>query len=341
MGDKETKEGTIELWGNTFKKVESGLDVDEVNEYIKKIVSERDKLINRQEHLAALAELAEKTVTEADKMAERIKEEAKVQAEEEAKGILEEAEKQAQQIVDEKTSEVVENAQKDIEAMKLEASESSQRLLKENIEKLQINIMDVIDETFKEMMTQAESLHKDINKGGEVKNKASSDNDGDDNGEATNYKDEAGDNGNIPAKDERNVNVEVQDTTETEEIEEEQFVSKTDWWATENQEWIVVEFLPPRDQDGIEEIEKYINGLSEVSTTEIVTMVDKTWIKVLINKENDLIKKLNKLPEIQQVYEVEGDEFRKIGVELDLTSSIDMSRSKLNRNFSNILSRQR
>lgn len=96
MAEKETKEDTVELWGNTFKRVETGLDENEVNAYIKKLVGERDKLLNRQEHLSALAELAEKTVTEADKMAERIKEEAKVQAEEEAKEILAEAEKQAQ-----------------------------------------------------------------------------------------------------------------------------------------------------------------------------------------------------------------------------------------------------
>jgi cell division septum initiation protein DivIVA len=341
MSDKEVKEDTVELWGNTFKKVESGLDVEEVNAYIKKVVGERDKLLNRQEHLAALAELAEKTVTEADKMAERIKEEAKVQAEEEAKGILEEAEKQAQQIVDEKTSEAVENAQKDIEVMKLEANESSQKLLKDNIEKLQINIMDVIDVTFKEIMSQAESLHKDTAKDGEAKNKKSADYDGNGSGEVKDYKGESGNKGNSPDKDEKDVKVEVQNTKETEEIEEEQLVSKTDWWATENQEWIVVEFLPPRDQDGIEQIEKYINGLPEVNTTEIVTMVDKTWIKVLINKENDLMNKLNNLNEIQQVYEVEEDEYRKMEVELDLTSSIDMSRNKLNRNFSNILSRQR
>ena len=70
-------------------------------------------------------------------------------------------------------------------------------------------------------------------------------------------------------------------------------------------------------------------------------MVDKTWIRVLVNKKINLIKKLEALPEIQQVYEVTEDEYKKIGVELVLNSSIDVSRHKLNRNFSDILSKRR
>lgn len=341
MKEKEDKAGSVELWGRIFKRVESGLDEDEVNSFIKQLMSERDKLLTRQEHLSSLAELAEKTVTEADSMANRIKEEAKTKAEDEAKGILAEAEKQAERIIEERIADTVTIAQKEIEAIRSDAEKNSRTLLKENIEKLQSNMMDVIGETFREILAQAENFKCEV---------TSLEVSGDGQSSELNEKsDESGvnkerDSSNIadsPATDEKTVKVEVLDTTDTGGVEEEQPVSKIDWWTTEDEEWVVLEFLPPRDQDGIDEIKNYLDSLPEINTTEIITMVDKTWIRVLVSKQTDLIKKLEALSEIQQVYEVEEDEYKKIGVELVLTSSIDVSRNKLNRNFSDIFSKRR
>lgn len=225
--------------------------------------------------------------------------------------------------------------------MMLDAHNDSQQFLKDNIEKLQINIMDVIDETFKEMMVQAKSLHKEKVSVSDRTDEPVFNHDNGGNGKVKDIGEDIINNNSPSKSDEKAVRNEAAEKQDNTEAEEEQAVLKTDWWATEDQEWAVLEFLPPRDQDGIENIKQYIDSLPEVNTTEIDTMVDKTWIKVLINKENDLIKKLDKLPEIQQIYEVEGDEYRKFEIELDLTSSIDMSRNKLNRNFSNILSKQR
>ena len=82
--NENSKEGSVELWGHIFTKKKLGLDEDEVVSFVNDLINERDKLSERQGHLTYLAELAEKTVAEADKIANRIKEESKSQAEAEA-----------------------------------------------------------------------------------------------------------------------------------------------------------------------------------------------------------------------------------------------------------------
>ena len=65
-----------ELWGREFNIVKNGLSEDQVVSYVNQLVSEHDMLIQRQEHLSSLTKLAEKTVAEAEKLAEEIKTEA-------------------------------------------------------------------------------------------------------------------------------------------------------------------------------------------------------------------------------------------------------------------------
>ena len=56
------------------------------------LAGERDSLIKRQEHLSSLAQLAERTVAEADEVAANIKEKATSEAENAAKAIIASAE---------------------------------------------------------------------------------------------------------------------------------------------------------------------------------------------------------------------------------------------------------
>jgi F0F1-type ATP synthase membrane subunit b/b' len=123
----------VELWGREFNIVKSGLSEAQVVSFVNDLVKQHDMLLQRQEHLAALTKLAERTVTEADKLADEAKQEAADQAKaeaakiladaegrakDEAARIIAEAEARAQQIVKEKEAKVMATATEQAEAIK-------------------------------------------------------------------------------------------------------------------------------------------------------------------------------------------------------------------------------
>ena len=77
MGRNSDKNGFVELGGYEFRRVSNGLDEAQVKSSINKLISQRDKFRQHAEHLSSLSKLAEKTVAEADKLAEEIKTETK------------------------------------------------------------------------------------------------------------------------------------------------------------------------------------------------------------------------------------------------------------------------
>jgi F0F1-type ATP synthase membrane subunit b/b' len=82
----------VELWGREFNIVRTGLSEAQVVSFVNELVKQHDVLLQRQEHLATLTRLAERTVSEADKLAEDIKIEARKQAEDEAAKLIADAE---------------------------------------------------------------------------------------------------------------------------------------------------------------------------------------------------------------------------------------------------------
>jgi hypothetical protein len=76
------QKGVTQLFGCDFTVVESGLDAEQVSEYIQKLKTERDKLWaesneykKHEDHYESLQRLAKKTVMEADTLAEEIRSE--------------------------------------------------------------------------------------------------------------------------------------------------------------------------------------------------------------------------------------------------------------------------
>ncbi len=107
MGKNRNMADTIELWGHSFQRTSNGLDEEQVVSFVSEIISQRDKLIKRQEHIDLLNQLAERTVAAADDMANQVKEEALGQAKAEADDIISKVEEQAQQLIDEKRAVVI------------------------------------------------------------------------------------------------------------------------------------------------------------------------------------------------------------------------------------------
>jgi cell division septum initiation protein DivIVA len=95
----------IHLGDHVFRKTQMGLDEKEVRSYIEELLNERDTLIERQEHLSALSQLAEKTIIEANNLSLQMKKKATDQAKVEADKIKVKAEQDAEQIFTQKKAE--------------------------------------------------------------------------------------------------------------------------------------------------------------------------------------------------------------------------------------------
>ena len=158
MSRKNNDNGVIELFGHTFQKVKHGLDEEQIVSFVKQLIDERDALIKRQEHVTSLTRLYERTISEADDLAEEIKKEAEEQAQAGAKAILGEAEEQAQQIIEEKGSEAVALAQKEVHTIKANAEKEVEALLKREIAAIQSQLRDTAQRLCDEMLSQAESF---------------------------------------------------------------------------------------------------------------------------------------------------------------------------------------
>ncbi len=122
----------VELWGREFNLVRNGLSEAQVVSFVNELVKQHDQLIQRQEHMLALTQLAERTVTEANKMADGLKKEAtdqakadaqRITAEAEAAGarITAEAQAHAQEMVKQREADIVASASKQAAEIKRQA----------------------------------------------------------------------------------------------------------------------------------------------------------------------------------------------------------------------------
>lgn len=100
--DNPSREDVYYIGDRMFSKIKLGLDEVQVRAYIDELISERDTLLTRQEHLTALAELAEKTVIEANNLATQMKQKAAEQAKADAEKVKVKAEQEAEQYIKEK-----------------------------------------------------------------------------------------------------------------------------------------------------------------------------------------------------------------------------------------------
>ncbi len=137
----------IELWGREFNLVKNGLSEAQVVSFVNGLVKQHDVLIQRQEHLVTLTKLAERTVSEADRLAEEIKKEAENKAKTEAARIISEAETSAKT----QSTRII----KDAEAV---AEAQSERLMSEAREKADQMIKEKETHALKAAVEQAEAI---------------------------------------------------------------------------------------------------------------------------------------------------------------------------------------
>jgi len=265
-----------ELWGREFDIVKNGLSEAQVVSLVNELISERDTLIKRQEHLSSLVQLAERTVAEADNIAKQVKEEAIEQSKAEADTIVAQAKEQAQQIIEERRAEAVAIAEKEAEAIKATAEHEVELLLEEKVKGIQSELRSTAQRLCTELLSQLESLKQQITASEtEFEHKLSQ-----------------------PTEETSTVTME-EDERHDKLLELIQAIDQTD---TDEPEW-ELEILPPIDTMKMMGIVTHLDSLPEVEKAEIIPRTDKPSIIVFLREPIHLTDVLKTLPEVAQVKE--------------------------------------
>jgi cell division septum initiation protein DivIVA len=301
------KQSILEFKGYVFKRVKSGLDENQVTDLIEKIINEKDELAKRQAHLSSLMKLAEKTISEADNMADQIKKEAESKAKEEAK-----------QLLDTMISEAMDNANKQAETLKQGALAEAQGILQKRADELQAKLTKSAQQLCQRMIVQTESLAQEL---------------------AALKVDIERDASTLPGYAVLNT------ANNSDGLSSPKTVNITQSTSSEQSHIIYanlieVEILPPRDADEISKIRTFLNELPGVQAEPAVNFVDKTSIKVHTNNEINLTQVLSDQSYIKQVIEENKNGNHKIKVSLSLSSPLDESKDMLSRDIGRILDRR-
>ena len=318
-----------ELWGHKFEVVKNGLSEAQVVSFVNELMSEHEMLIQRQEHLSSLTKLAEKTVAEAEKLAEEIKKEAADKAKDEASKIVAEAEAQAQQSAEEERAEIMAKATKQAETIKANAERETELILDRQRKRIQPELKSMVQRVYDRLLSDLESLNKQAAAMGEEFERKLSQL-AEEVGAPTEVLASVPQEDNLTRAPSSEAGVEsISDTLDqlrqlmeegeeqlratstsassitdkTSEGEEEALVLGDNQAPTTYKEKVELEFPSPANILQILEIDKYLETLSEVEATEIIPIAGKPVITVYLREPMQLIDTLGALPEVSQVKE--------------------------------------
>lgn len=273
MARNNAKKGVVELWGRKFNIAKEGLDEAQVAPFVNDLISERDMLVQRVERCSSLTKLAEKTVAEADKLAEELKEEARDQAKAEASKIIAQAEEQAQQIIEQKRTDA--NAQAAV--IKAEVERKATLLLENERKRIQPELSNFVDRLYRQILSELEGFKQQLLALQELKF------------EHRLFQ---------PAEETSAITVEADEIPN----EFQELIRPIDQTNTGEPEW-ELEILPPMDIIKIMQIVTYLDGLPEVENTELIPEMDKPSILVFVREPIHLVDVLRTLPGVAQVKE--------------------------------------
>ena len=277
----------IELGGWEIKRVKDGLDETQVTSLIYELISQRDQLNQRTEHLSSLTNLAERTVTEADKLAEEMKAQAIEQAKNETASLIAEAEVKAQEIEDE-------------------------------VKKLQIELRSSVQEILSQLLSGLDSLKQQVESlQAESERKLSQPPETDE--PVTEPTNETSVDSQEPAPA-------VNQADTGEETEQTPAANDQETTPQGNNLDLELEVLPPLDIMKIMEIVTYLDNLPEVENTELIPNTERPSIMVSLREPIELISMLSALPEVANVEEdksepAEEGKPKKLQISLSLESA--------------------
>jgi cell division septum initiation protein DivIVA len=284
------KDDVVMLGGREFKRVKNGVDEAQVASFIDELVSERDKLAQFEAHRASLIKLAEKTVTEADRLAEETKTEALKQANAESVDIISKAKEQAQRMSEKTMAETIENANKKALAIQAEAEKKAALLLENQTRKIQDDISKLTNQHFAHILEQLENLKQQaLETQANLREKFS----------------QPMEMSNAVITKESNVFGEsLKQVLATNQDDKNFTISQL--LDADNQVGIgdsgwEIEILPPIDMAKIMKIVAYLDQLPAVENTEIIPRIDKPSIMVSLRESINIGDVLKRIPEIASV----------------------------------------
>ncbi len=328
-GAKEGKNETIEFGGHEFDIVKMGVDTAQVTAYVTELTSQRDALAQREENFSSLTKLAERTVIEANRLAEEIKQEARDQAKAEANAIMAKAADETQQMIEEKRTEIVTIANEEAVAIRSSAEQEAEALLEEQRGSIQAVIKGMAQQLFGQLRSQLEDFKQQavvFEEQFESKLSQLAEQDSaptapkgplsvpisptvPDEGEVT---------PNITAEMSREDTedigsqfeelIQTLDSTEASDSPEEAPVLADNKNTGPDDKKVELEIVPPLDITKIMGIIRYLDNLPEVETTELIPSLEKPSIIVFQRQPIPLADILGKLPEVGQVKEYSSEE---------------------------------
>ncbi len=332
------KDGSVTLGGRDFKRVKNGLDEAQVGAFIDQIIKERDELAQARHHMASLTKLAETTIVEAEKMAERIKSEASEKAKADSDALLDEAREQARHMAEQKQAEVLEAAGREADAIRSEAKREAESLLKREKERIWDELRDTIGQQFGYITEQLEGLKQQAAKAqadfesrmarpaqgsapvmaepGQAEDAAVSGvpQQTDDAVMSVEAKPEqAQQDSEEPAVEKDRAPAEPTEQEGIDNRSERGFdlsrLLQVDDWGDSTEPQFEVEILPPIQMTKIMEIVAYLDQLPEVQNTEIIPRMDSPSIMVFLRDEMNLVDALKTIPAVAYVEEatIEAD----------------------------------
>jgi len=310
----------IQLGGRAFRKVELGLDEKEVRSYIEEIIGERDSLSKRQVHLSALAALAEKTVIEANNIAQQTKQKAEEQAKAEAEKIRVKAEQDGAHIVQEKKAEaekirvkaeqdaahIVQEKKTEAEKIRVKAEQEASHIIQEQKAEAKVQAEKEAETIKTQAQKQIEAMREERLNILKVETKSLAE--------------------KLQSELLSSIeNIKRQVMTFNANLENMSSISNSAFPATstatatkpvsatptvekgttfDHIPWLEIEVLPPVDIGKIMDLISRLEDLPVVKTTDLLPEMPNPLIRVFLNEPSPLAELLRTLPQVKQVTEV-------------------------------------
>lgn len=271
--DNPSREDVYYIGDRMFSKIKLGLDEVQVRAYIDELISERDTLLTRQEHLTALAELAEKTVIEANNLATQMKQKAAEQAKADAEKVKVKAEQEAEQYIKEKKVEAKTLADKEAESVRAEALKQAELKREEQMAALKNEAKTLTQKVQNDLLASIDSIRQHI----------------------------VSLEPNLEAAASFNYEVDVPISPTALKAPVAALGEKGS--PIDHIPWLEVEVLPPVDIGKIMDLISRLESLPEVKTTDLLPEMPNPLIRVFLNESAPLAELLRTLPQVETVTE--------------------------------------
>lgn len=268
-------EDVFHIGDRTFRKIKLGLAEEEVRAYVEELISQRDTAVKRQEHLAALTELAEKTVMDANNLSQAMMKKATDQAKAEADKIRVKAEQELDQFVKSRKAEAKTAADKEAEAIKAEAHRQARLVREQQLDGIRAEAAGLAQKLQNDLIANLENMKKSVATLGTKFKPTESTADASSHFISPDGKDKA----SALSDGEKGV-------------------------LLDHVPWLEIEVMPPMDIEKIMDLISQIERLPEVKTTDLLPETPNPLIRVFLGKPLALANWLRTLPHISQVTEL-------------------------------------